>query len=117
MNIRIIQRALSLWPCVLGALSFSAWGGGGDNSVTVRAGAGMLNVQLTDSSACGYNKVNVTVDHVQISPDGTRWTTIPVDSSVGHIDLLSLSNGIVIARPGSFARWNVPAGTTDFEKE
>lgn len=105
MNIQIIQRALPLWPCFLGALSFSAWGD--DNSVTSRAGAGMLNVQLTDSPACGYNRVNVTVDQVQISPDGTGWTTIPVDSSVGRIDLLSLTNGTVV----TLGQAPLPAGT------
>jgi hypothetical protein len=107
MNIQIVQRTLPLWPCFLGALSFSAWGVGNDNNVSPRAGEGMLNVQLTDSPACGYNSVNVTVDRVQISPAGTGWTTIPVDSSVGRIDLLSLTNGMVV----TLGQAPLPAGT------
>lgn len=68
----------------------SACGGGGSSS-------GTANVLLADAPSCGYDHVYVTVDHVEISPDGSAWTTIPVASSLGRIDLLSLGNGTLIS--------------------
>jgi hypothetical protein len=68
-------------------------GGGGGGAAT-----GTANVMLTDSKACGYDHVYVTVDHVEISSDGNSWTTIPVSSSVAQpIDLLNLTNGTLLS--------------------
>ncbi len=67
-------------------------GGGGGGSST-----GTANVLLTDSPACGYDHVFVTVDHVEISPDGNSWSSIPVASGVTQpIDLLNLTNGTLL---------------------
>jgi len=52
---------------------------------------------LTDSPSCGYDHVYVTVDHVEISSDGSSWSSIPVSASLGRIDLLSLNNGTLIS--------------------
>ena len=82
------MAALLLWACGGG-------GGGGGGGGT--PGTGTVNVQLTDSPACGYNKVNITVDHLEISRSGSNWTTIPVNSNVGRIDLLSLTNGALVS--------------------
>jgi hypothetical protein len=76
------------------AMLVAGCGGGGGGG---GAGTGTLNVQLTDSPACGYDHVFITVDHLEISSDGSSWTTIPVSSSVAQpIDLLSLTNGILL---------------------
>ena len=52
---------------------------------------------LTDSPSCGYDHVYVTVDHVEISSNGSSWTSVPVSASLGRIDLLSLNNGTLIS--------------------
>ena len=58
---------------------------------------GTVNVSLTDAPACGYDHVYVTVDHVEISPDGGAWTRIPVKPGVSRIDLLTLNNGTLLS--------------------
>ena len=58
---------------------------------------GTLNVSLTDAPACCHDPVYVTVDHVEISPDGEAWTTLPVKAGLSRIDLLSLTNGTLLA--------------------
>jgi hypothetical protein len=75
------------------AVIIAGCGGGGGGS----AAPGTVSVQLTDSPACGYDHVYVTVDHVEFSADGNNWTTVPVSSSVGRIDLLNLDNGTLLA--------------------
>lgn len=76
-------------------LMFGCGGGGGGGGTST----GTVNVSLTDSPACGYDHVYVTVDHVEMSSDnGSSWTTIPVSSSVNQpIDLLNLSNGALLS--------------------
>lgn len=57
---------------------------------------------------CGYDHVYVTVDHVEISSNGSNWTTIPVSSSVPRpIDLLNLTNGTLL----TLGEAPLPAGT------
>ncbi len=80
------------------ALGLAGCGGGGGGSSTAVSPTGTANVLLTDSPACGYDHVYVTVDHVEISADGTSWTIIPVSSSVAQpIDLLNLTNGALLS--------------------
>src|SRR3954451_7336499 len=107
MNILIIKRTLPIWACFLGIPCLSAWASGGGDGLTPSAGTGTGTVQLSWSAGCNYKKVNVTVDHVKISRDGTGWTTIPLDSSVGRIDLLSLTNGILV----TLGQVPLPVGT------
>jgi len=62
------------------------------------ANMGILNLLLTDSPACGYQNVYVSVDHVEISPDGSSWISVPVKSSIQQpIDLLNLTNGTLLS--------------------
>ena len=62
------------------------------------ANMGTINLLLTDTPACGYQHVYVSVDHVEISPDGSSWISVPVKSSVEQpIDLLNLTNGTLLA--------------------
>ena len=73
-------------------LSACSSGGSGGSS-----GIGTLNVSLTDAPACGFDHVYVTVDHVEISPDGDAWTTVPVRADLSRIDLLALNNGTLLS--------------------
>lgn len=87
-----------------GALSLLAGcGGGGGASST-----GTLNVSLTDAPSCGYDEVNITVDHVEISnDDGATWIQIPVDAGLEKFNLLDYTNG-ALKTIGSAP---LPAGT------
>ena len=68
-------------------------GSGGDG-----AGSGTLGVSLTDTPACGFDKVYVTVNKVRVhqsssAPDNAAgWTDITLNPA-RKIDLLSLNNG------------------------
>jgi hypothetical protein len=75
----------------------TACGGGGSGSPATST----LHVLLTDTPACGYDHVYITVDHVEISPDGNSWTSVPVDPSLSRIDLLKLQNKTVLTLVGS----------------
>lgn len=100
-----LQHRLLLCIGLLGVLFLSACGGGGGGG---GASSGSLNVLLADSPACGYDHVYVTVDHVEISTDGSNWTSIPVSTSVAQpIDLLNLTNGAML----SLGITPLPAGT------
>jgi hypothetical protein len=95
--IRSFSCALPVLACIAtvaaGLLSGCGGGGGGGGGTST----GTANVMLTDSPSCGYDHVYVTVDHVEISSDGSSWTSIPVSASLGRIDLLSLNNGTLIS--------------------
>jgi len=73
-------------------------GGGGGDATPVATGPGTLGVSLTDSPACGFDKVYVTVDKVRVhqsssaAPTDAGWTDIAL-SPARKIDLLSLNNG------------------------
>ncbi|WP_153108746.1 DUF4382 domain-containing protein [Propionivibrio limicola] len=108
MNTKSIEKNFLLCAALSGALFlWSCGGSGGGGSSGSSTPTGTVNVQLTDSPACGFNSVNITVDHVEISADGNSWTTIPVDSAVGRIDLLSLTNGVLV----TLGQTPLPAGT------
>jgi hypothetical protein len=95
MKIQIVVKRLLLWVGLTGLLFLASCGGSGGGAASDTA-TGTLSVSLTDSPACGYDHVYVTVDHVEISSDGTSWTTLPVSASIGRIDLLSLTNGAML---------------------
>lgn len=96
--------ALTIACVGIGVAALVAGCGGSSGGGTA---TGTVNVQLADSPACGYDHVYVSVDHVEISPDGNSWTTIPVSSSLGRIDLLNLTNGALL----SLGEAPLPAGT------
>jgi hypothetical protein len=88
------SRVVPVLACIaIGAAALLAGCGGGGSSPST----GTANVMLADAPSCGYDHVYVTVDHVEISSDGNRWTTIPVGSGLGRIDLLSLNGGTLIS--------------------
>jgi Domain of unknown function (DUF4382) len=92
---KIIQKTFPIWACFLSA-PFSAWAGSGDDIATSEAGRSRLNVQLATSTTCDYNEVNISLEYVRISQDGINWTTIPLNSSIGRVNLLSLTNGALL---------------------
>jgi len=75
-------------------------GGGSSGSVSATGGMGTLRVALTDSPACGYDAVNVTIDRVRVhqssnAGDGDAgWIDLPVMPS-RRINLLDLTNGVL----------------------
>ncbi len=79
---------------VLGAAVVLASAGCGDNS----SSSGTLGVSLTDSPACGFDAVNVTVSKVRVHASSSAadndagWTDIAVNRK---INLLNLSNGVL----------------------
>jgi hypothetical protein len=59
-----------------------------------------LRVALTDTPACGYDEVNVTVEKVRVhqsasaTDDGGGWSEV-VLNPVKRVDLLTLTNGVL----------------------
>ena len=74
---------------ILSGALLSACGGGSSSST------GTARIYLTDAPSCGYDHVYITVDHIDLSSDSSSWTSVPVEASVGRIDLLDLQNGIM----------------------
>jgi hypothetical protein len=81
-------------------------GGGGDGG-----GSGTLGVSLTDSPACGFDEVNVTVSKVRVHQSGDAsenaggWSEITL-SPARKINLLDLTNGVL----ESLGETALPAG-------
>jgi hypothetical protein len=81
-------------------------GGGGDGG-----GSGTLGVSLTDSPACGFDEVNVTVSKVRVHQSGGAsenaggWSEITL-SPARKINLLDLTNGVL----ESLGETALPAG-------
>jgi hypothetical protein len=90
-----------------GALSLAACGGGDGEPVQM----GTLGVSLTDSPACGFAEVNVTVNQVRVhrsssAPmNGEGWSTITL-TPPRKINLLELTNGVI----SSLGETPLPAG-------
>lgn len=90
-----------------GALSLAACGGGDGEPVQM----GALSVSLTDSPACGFAEVNVTVNQVRVHSssaapmNGEGWSTITL-SPPRKINLLELTNGVI----SSLGETPLPAG-------
>jgi len=95
----------------LALLLTACGGGGGGGDGTAGAGTGTLRLALTDAPACGYDKVNVTIDRIRVHQSGSAaesdagWSEI-VLSPAKRVDLLGLTNG-VLAELGQTA---LPAG-------
>lgn len=76
-------------------------GGGGSGGGVVITDAGILKLALTDAPACGYDRINVTVQKVRVHPSSTAadadagWSEVTL-SPAQRIDLLSLTNGTVL---------------------
>jgi len=82
---------------LLSALLAGCGGGGGGAAPA----PGTLGVSLTDSPACGFDAVNVTVSKVRVhqsssaSDTGAGWTDITLNPAQ-KINLLSLNNGVLL---------------------
>ena len=78
-------------------LALASCGGG---SSTDAGGVGTLRVALTDSPACGYDAVNVTIEKIRVHQSASAtdtdagWTDLAVTPS-RRIDLLTLTNGVL----------------------
>src|SRR3954464_14863950 len=96
MNISApMARSIRLLLATLAIASLTTCGGDGGSS------NGTLGVSLTDSPACGFDKVNVTVSKVRvhvnanISDTGEGWSDITLNPPQ-KIDLLALTNGRIV---------------------
>jgi len=87
-----------LMASLLAALVAGCGGSGGGGE----AAPGTLGVSLTDTPACGFDAVNVTVTKVRVHQSSTAsdtdagWTDITLNPAL-KIDLLSLTNGVLKA--------------------
>ena len=98
LNTHIVRRLL------LGAIAsmLVACGGSDGDGVAAPAApaAGTLRAALTDTPACGYDEVNVTVEKVRVhqsvsaTDDGGGWSEV-VLNPVKRVDLLKLTNGVI----------------------
>jgi len=98
LNTHIVRRLL------LGAIAsmLVACGGSAGDGVAAPAApaAGTLRAALTDTPACGYDEVNVTVEKVRVhqsasaTDDGGGWSEV-VLNPVKRVDLLKLTNGVI----------------------
>ena len=87
-----------LRPALAGVFlaALAACGGGGGGSAD--AGSGTLRLALTDAPACGFDKVNVTVEKVRVHQSNSSadadggWSEVVLNPA-RRIDLLSLTNG------------------------
>lgn len=90
---------LSRCPALALATLLSACGGGGADDGS--AGTGMLKLALTDAPACGYDRVDVTVEKVRVHRTATAadtdagWSEV-VLSPPRRVDLLTLTNGVLL---------------------
>jgi hypothetical protein len=103
-----------------------ACGGGGSSDNTAGSGGsasspmGTLSLSLTDSPACGYDNVWITVQKVRVhrsssaADDDAGWIDIPLPAAQPsavplplRVDLLTLTNGVLVP----LGRVQLPAGT------
>jgi len=90
------RRTFGVVLALVGNLLLAACGGGGGGSAPM----GTLGVSLTDSPACGFDQVNVTVSRIRVHQSSTAsagdagWTDINLDPS-RKINLLDLNNGVL----------------------
>ena len=79
-------------PAVCLAVLLSACGGGGGDD------SGTLRLALTDAPACGFDRVDVTVQKVRVHKSGSAneaddgWSEVVLNPAK-RVDLLSLTNG------------------------
>jgi hypothetical protein len=83
---------------VMGGLLLT--GCGSQGSVTWNSGTGTLNVSITDTPACGFDEVNVTVAQIRVHQSSSAdendsgWSNITL-SAPQKINLTALVNGVL----------------------
>ena len=93
------------------AAILTACGGGGGGDSQLPPSEGTLGVFITDSPACGFNSVFVTVAKVRVHQSATAadtdagWSELVLNPA-RKIDLLSLTNGVLL----SLGQVPLPAG-------
>ncbi|MFH2119976.1 MAG: DUF4382 domain-containing protein [Pseudomonadota bacterium] len=98
MQTNLVKAVLPYLAASLIILMVGCGGGGGDSSP--QAGAGTLNVSLTDAPAGGFTAVNVTISKVRVhqsnsaSENDAGWTDITLNPA-RKINLLNLTNGVL----------------------
>ncbi len=98
MQTNLVKAVLPYFAASLIILMVGCGGGGGDSSP--QAGAGTLNVSLTDAPAGGFTAVNVTISKVRVhqsnsaSENDAGWTDITLNPA-RKINLLDLTNGVL----------------------
>lgn len=91
-----LRKTLIYVSFISAALAAVSCGGGGSGS----APTGTLNVSMTDSPACGFDHVYVTVNQVRVNASSAAadndsgWSDITL-ATPRKIDLLSLTNGVM----------------------
>lgn len=92
------RRKTSIFIALCAALLLTACGGGGSSGGSAQMGS--LGVSLTDSPACGFDAVNITVSDVRVHQSATAsstsagWSTITLNPP-RKINLLDLTNGVL----------------------
>jgi hypothetical protein len=92
MNLSSVSLAASA-VCLAALLSACGGGGGGDS--------GTLRLALTDAPACGFDRVDVTVQKVRVHKSGSAneaddgWSEVVLNPAK-RVDLLSLTNGALV---------------------
>jgi hypothetical protein len=109
---------------VLAALAACGGGGGSGDSTGAVTGTGTgstggttalgtLSVSLTDSPACGFDQVWISVQKVRVhrsasaGDDDAGWVDIPLPAAPMRVDLLTLTNGALV----SLGEVQLPAGS------
>ena len=87
-------------PWLMASLLVVLIGGCGGDSGSTASAPGTLGMSLTDSPACGFDEVNVTVRKVRVhssssaSDTDAGWTDITLNPA-RKINLLNLTNGVL----------------------
>jgi hypothetical protein len=81
---------------VAAATALASCGGGGESS----SDTGTLRLALTDAPACGFDRVDVTVEKVRVHKSGSAdeadagWSEVVLQPAK-RVDLLTLTNGVL----------------------
>lgn len=106
------------WLVSLLLMALVGCGGGGNNALlngTTTTGRSALNVYVTDAFSDTYSQVLVTLYKIELTTDGTHFTTVYEDTSGQTIDLVSLSSvaellATVTVPTGSYTQARVTFG-------